>query len=121
LVTAATIYLSLLGDEGLKRVALQSHTGMKELTAKASSIEGVKPRFTGPVFHEQVLSLPVSAAAVVAVMARHGVLPGLPLDEMGLSMPDCLLVNVTETKTSEDIARFTRGLAAAIEEVASAC
>jgi glycine cleavage system protein P-like pyridoxal-binding family len=40
---------------------------------------------------------------------------------MGLSMPDCLLVNVTETKTSEDIARFTRGLAAAIEEVASAC
>jgi glycine dehydrogenase subunit 1 len=121
LVTAATIYLSLLGDEGLKRVALQSHTGMKELTAKASSIEGVKPRFTGPVFHEQVLSLPVSAAAVVAVMARQGVLPGLPLDEMGLSMPDCLLVNVTETKTSEDIARFTRGLAAAIEEVASAC
>ena len=34
MATAATIYMSLLGPEGLERVALQSHANAKELLRK---------------------------------------------------------------------------------------
>ena len=121
LVTAATLYLSLLGDEGLRQVALKSHAGINQLVAAAGQIEGVSRRFSGPVFHEQVLQLPVPAADVVNLMANEGILPGLALGALWEPMANCLLVNVTETKTSDDIDHFVTHLANAIEAIKSTC
>jgi glycine dehydrogenase subunit 1 len=121
LVTAATLYLSLLGDEGLRQVALKSHAGINQLVAAAGQIEGVSRRFSGPVFHEQVLQLPVPAADVVNLMANEGILPGLALGALWAPMANCLLVNVTETKTSDDIDHFVTHLANAIEAIKSTC
>ena len=81
LVTAATIYMSLLGNEGLRQVALTAHSGINALTELACQIDGVTARFSGPVFHERVLALPVDASLVVEKMAAHGVLPGLALGD----------------------------------------
>jgi len=121
LVTAATLYLSLLGDEGLRQVALKSHAGINQLVAAAGQIEGVSRRFSGPVFHEQVLQLPVPAADVVNLMANEGILPGLALGALWAPMANCLLVNVTETKTGDDIDHFVTHLANAIEAIKSTC
>ena len=121
LVTAATIYMSLLGNEGMRQVALASHAGINVLTEAACQIEGVTARFSGPVFHERVLSLPVDASRVVDKMAEQGVLPGLALGTWGEALNHCLLVNVTETKTPADIDRFASLLAEVIEEVRATC
>ena len=121
LVTAATIYMSLLGNEGMRQVALASHAGINVLTEAACQIEGVTARFSGPVFHERVLSLPVDASRVVDKMAEQGVLPGLALGTWGEALNHCLLVNVTETKTPADIDRFASLLAEVIEEVRAIC
>jgi glycine dehydrogenase subunit 1 len=121
LVTAATIYMSLLGNEGLRQVALTAHSGMNALTELACQIDGVTARFSGPVFHERVLALPVDASLVVEKMAAHGVLPGLALGDWVTGMDHCLLVNVTETKTAADIDQFARLLAEMIEEVKATC
>ena len=121
LVTAATIYMSLLGNEGMRQVALASHAGINVLTEAACQIEGVTARFSGPVFHERVLSLPVDASRVVDKMAEQGVLPGLALGAWGEALNHCLLVNVTETKTPADIDRFASLLAEVIEEVRATC
>ena len=121
LVTAATIYMSLLGNEGMRQVALASHAGINMLTEAACQIEGVTARFSGPVFHERVLSLPVDASRVVDKMAEQGVLPGLALGTWGEALNHCLLVNVTETKTPADIDRFASLLAEVIEEVRAIC
>ena len=121
LVTAATIYMSLLGNEGMRQVALASHAGINVLTEAACQIDGVTARFSGPVFHERVLFLPVDASRVVDKMAEQGVLPGLALGAWGEALNHCLLVNVTETKTPADIDRFASLLAEVIEEVRATC
>jgi glycine dehydrogenase subunit 1 len=52
MVTAATIYLSLLGQEGLARVALTSCRRTEELVDMLCAIDGVDRLFDGPHFHE---------------------------------------------------------------------
>ena len=65
-VTAATIYMALLGPEGLERVAAASHANTPALVEKLTAIGGVTRVFNHPVFHETVLRLdmPVSDGAV---------------------------------------------------------
>lgn len=116
LMTAATIYMSLLGDEGLQSVASHSHSGTIDLVAQATGIEGVSRRFTAPVFHEAVLRLPSPAKDVLERMARDGILGGYDLGELDAGLADCMLVNVTETKTPADLERFVVSLRAAVGE-----
>jgi glycine dehydrogenase subunit 1 len=52
MVTAATIYMSLLGQEGLARVARQSHANTANLVAGLCAIDGVERLYGGPFFHE---------------------------------------------------------------------
>ncbi len=117
LVTAATIYMSLMGDEGLLEVAKQSHRGLMTLLERVSGIQGLALRFSGPCFHEAVLKLPKPAGEVLADMAKkEGILGGFDLGRMDSNLGDCLLVNVTEVKTETDIDRFVSCLIAALEK-----
>lgn len=117
LVTAATIYMSLMGDEGLLSVATHSHRGMMQLLARATAIKGVESRFSGPVFHEAAIRLPVPAVKVLVHMAGNGVLGGYDLGQVHSGLADCMLTNVTETKTEADIESFCVALEAAIGAV----
>ena len=105
LVTAATIYMSLLGSQGLREVAVASHKGLAMLRSELAAV-GITPRFNGPCFHEQVFELPVAADAMVDALVRESVVPGLSLAFMGERFAHSLLINVTETKTEEDIANL---------------
>jgi glycine dehydrogenase subunit 1 len=55
LVTAATIYMSLLGAEGLKQVAAACYANTHNLVKKLTAIKGVELVFTGAYFHEALL------------------------------------------------------------------
>ena len=81
LVTAATIYLSLLGPEGLSRVANESHRRTNELVAALTRVKGVKLAFDRPRFHEAVLLLDRPVAPVIAELARRGIVGGFDLSE----------------------------------------
>jgi glycine dehydrogenase subunit 1 len=116
LVTAATIYLSLLGDGGLRSVAIHSHQGLSQLVSKATTLNGVETRFDVPVFHEAVLRVPAPASKVLAAMAKRDILGGYDLGLHFESLADCILVNVTETKTDEDIDRYVACLEQALED-----
>ena len=114
LVTAATIYMSLLGNAGLMSVANKCHENILALVDRATKIEGVSRRFTAPVFHEVVLKLPRPPAEVLELMAAEKILGGFDLSlSEDPSLSDCLLVNTTETKTTEDIDLFVTSLEAA--------
>ena len=115
LVTAATIYMSLMGDEGIRNIAAKCHGGMKKLLASATEIEGVSARFDQRFFHESVLELPKPASDVVTLMAEQGVLGGYDLGLVDGRLKNCLLTNVTETKTDEDIELFVSTLRSVLE------
>ncbi len=115
MVTAATIYMSLIGPEGLKRVAATCHARTAALAAGARSIPGVSEVFASPRFHEVALRLPVSADRVLAGLRGRGILGGVSLEDWYPELSNVLLVCATETKTEQDIQAYVEALRGAIE------
>jgi glycine dehydrogenase subunit 1 len=111
LVTAATIYLTLLGAAGLERVATASHARTQELVQALTRIPGVRARFTGPRFHEAVITLERPAKGVLGELAERGILGGLDLAPHYSELADAMLVCATETKTAADIDAYMQALA----------
>jgi glycine dehydrogenase subunit 1 len=114
MVTAATIYMSLLGPQGLAAVAQVSMQRTADLIAAAGRIAGVKRAFNGAHFHEAVLLLDRPAAQVLANMAHQGILGGLDLSDRYPELGHALLVCATETKLAVDIEAYVDALAGAM-------
>lgn len=110
LVTAATIYLSLLGAAGLQRVAEASMRRTADLQEALTRIGGVAPAFDAPRFHEMVLTLDRPAAPLLVALAQRGIGGGLDLSEHYPELGHALLVCATETKTDADIASYASTL-----------
>jgi glycine dehydrogenase subunit 1 len=114
LVTAATIYMSIVGPEGLRRVASASVANTRKLVQALGAIPGVTPVFTGPHFHEQVLRLPRPVAPVLEKLADEHISGGYDLSRHYPELGHALLVCATETKTDQHIARFADALRRAL-------
>jgi len=106
LVTAATIHMSLLGAEGLARVAATCHENTNKLVSTLSEIDGVEPVFDAPAFHERVMRLPMSAADALKAVAAHNVLGGFDLAEDYPELGDAILVCATEQRSDEEIGDY---------------
>lgn len=111
MVTAATIYMSLLGAEGLARVAGAAHQRTGELCAALCELPGVERVFNRPFFHEVVIRLDRPVAPVLARLADHGVFGGLDLTPSHPQLGNALLLCATETKSEADIVRYCELLA----------
>ena len=106
LVTAATIYMSLMGPQGLARTAAAAHARARELVAGLTRVPGVHLAFSSPYFHEAVLQLDRPVAPLLRSLAGRGILGGLDLSGYFPELGHALLVCATETKTSADIDRY---------------
>ncbi len=113
MVTAATIYLSLLGSEGLRRVAAQCHANTRALVGALTGLGGVNAPFA-PYFHEAVLTLPRPVAPVLQQLAAAGILGGFDLSADFPELGNALLVCATEVRTAEDIGTYRRALASVL-------
>jgi glycine dehydrogenase subunit 1 len=116
MVTAATVYLALMGPHGLERVASACHARTRELVAALCRIEGVRAAFISPYFHECVLQLDRPVAPVLEALAGRDILGGLDLTPHYPELGHALLACATETKTSADI----RSLASALRDALAA-
>jgi len=110
MVTAATIYMSLLGAEGLSRVALESQQQTDRLVTKLCEIDGVESLFSAPHFHECVLRLDRPVGPVLAALAAQNVLGGYDLSADYPELGNALLICATETKTEEDLQTYAAKL-----------
>ena len=101
MVTATTIYLSLLGFEGLVRVARRSHANTARLVEGLCAIDGIERLHEGPYFHEVALRLDRPVGPVLEALAARNILGGFDLSDYAGT--HALLVCATETKTDADI------------------
>jgi glycine dehydrogenase subunit 1 len=101
MVTAATIYMSLLGFDGLAAVARRSHANTTRLVDGLCALDGVERLYDGPYFHEVALRLDRPVAPVLAELAKEDILGGFDLTDFAGC--DALLVCATETKSAADI------------------
>jgi len=110
MMTAATIYMSLLGPSGLRRVAEVCHSKMNQFVEKVTAIEGVTLLFNSPYFHEVVLQFPRSAKEIVSQLMEERIEAGFVLSEMGDKMDRALLECCTETTMDDDMNRYVEQL-----------
>ncbi|MGI9309324.1 MAG: aminomethyl-transferring glycine dehydrogenase subunit GcvPA [Gammaproteobacteria bacterium] len=111
MVTAATIYMSLLGKEGLQQIARSSHANTLSLVNALSQLPGVTRCFDTPVFHEAVVCFDRPVGAVLAALSQRNILGGYDLSADYPELGNALLVCATETRSAADIEHFVRALA----------
>ena len=110
LMTAATIYLTIMGPQGLARTASTSMVRTAELVRILGGVKGVAPAFTGRRFHEALMVLERPVAPVLEELARRGIAGGYDASADYPELGNALLVCATETKTSADLAAFAAAL-----------
>ena len=93
---AVTVYLSSMGNEGLREAALQSASKAHYLSKELETI-GYHTENQGTFFHEFVTTSKVSAKETLDALEAHGILGGYPLDEHRI------LWCCTEVNTKEEM------------------
>lgn len=102
---AFTIHMSLLGEEGLVRLAKLNHARALELAEKVTKVPGCKV-LNETFFNEITVALPKPAMAVVDKLAQMPLLAGVPVARFYPDKPEhahLLLLAATELTESQDI------------------
>ncbi len=116
---AFSIHMTLLGGEGLARLARINHARAQRMVERLTEVPGVRC-LNDAWFNEVTLVLPKPARDVVRSLADRGLLGGVALERLFPGVPELangLLVTATETVTDEDIETFAAELAKELEGV----
>lgn len=119
LVTAATIYMSLLGPVGLKEVAQKCYLNHQYLTQLLLTQNIAQPVFTGEHFHESVWRFKTDVNLILENLRQSGFAGGFNLSSSYPELENSLLICVTETKTEKDIEHFVEALNKAVTRSSS--
>jgi glycine dehydrogenase subunit 1 len=108
---AVTVYLSLLGKQGLRRLARLNLERAHRAAARLCTGGRWQPAFSGPFFNEFAVRGRDAGAALARAQAA-GVLAGVPLGRWYPELDDALLIAVTETHSGAEVERLAEVLAA---------
>ncbi len=97
------MYISLLGTEGLQRVALLGMENARYAAEQWASVRGVSLLHDAPFGNEFALVLPCSAKLLAEKMLKKGFAIGYPVERHYEGMDDILLVACTEKTTKEQV------------------
>jgi len=100
---AATVYLSVMGREGIKEVARHCRAKSYYLATEISKLAGFRLVAEAPFFKEFVVATPVPAAEVIEAGIRHNILAGVDLGQFNPLWQNWLLVAVTEKRTRAEL------------------
>jgi len=102
---AATIYLSLLGKTGLRKLAEVNLAKAHYAARQLASVPGVTIPFRAPRFNEFVVRPTCDADELLAGLQKQKIIGGLNLERFYPELRNHLLVCVTETVGREAIDR----------------
>ncbi len=100
---ASTVYLSLLGKNGLQELAKLNYHKAHYAAERISTVPGFMVNPVQPFFNEFVVHCPLPAAEINKLLMAHDILGGY---DLGQDYPDLtheLLVAVTEMNTRSEI------------------
>ena len=95
-----TIYMSLMGKEGLREAAELSYAGAHYLCDKLLATGHFKMVYDKPFFNEFVVSYDGDLDALLRQLQAHGIFGGVKLGD------NQLMIAVTEKRTKEDIDNY---------------
>lgn len=106
LATRATIYLSTVGEKGLKKLAIWNHSLACYLR---EALKGkAELRFQRPFFNEMTLEFKKPIDEIEKKSLENKMIPGLRLDRFYPELKNCLLICTTELISKEAIDRWVK-------------
>ena len=103
LALGSAVYMSVLGKNGMQEVANLCYQKAHYAASEIIKIKGYSLCFTEPFFHEFALCCPKPAAEVNAHLLEHGIIGGYDLSKDYPSLPNHILVAVTEMNSKEEV------------------
>jgi glycine dehydrogenase subunit 1 len=103
---AATVYMSLMGKQGMRKVAELCYHRAHYAAAEIARLPGYRLLGDGPFFKEFAVGLPRPAAEVNAALRKHGIVGGYDLAADEPQLGDAMLLAVTEMNSKADIDRL---------------
>lgn len=100
---AATVYLSLMGKEGLPKVANLCLQKAHYAAQQISSVPGFEPAFDAPFFNEFTVKTPVPAAEVNRFLLTRDIVGGFDLGSLDSALDHHLILAFTEVTTRRQI------------------
>jgi len=107
----ATIYLSLLGRVGLRRLARINYAKAEHAKARVRETRGLRLPLAAPTFNEFAVGVPDSGAAALARAEAAGIVGGLDLADYAPELGPAVLVCTTELASRAAIDRLVAALA----------
>ena len=111
---AAAVYLSLLGRQGLRRVAELCYHRAHYAAAQIAQLPGYQVLDRGPFFKEFVVKTPRPVVEVNAVLRNQGIIGGYDLSGDYPHLGDAMLLCVTEMNARADIDALVTALRSAV-------
>jgi glycine dehydrogenase subunit 1 len=105
---AATIYLCLLGKQGLKALAEHNLAKAHYAASRLAAVPGASVPFASPFFNEFVVKAPGDAEALLHHLRQEKILGGVNLERFYPELRNHLLVCVTETVNKVALDRMIR-------------
>jgi glycine dehydrogenase subunit 1 len=106
----ATIFLSCMGKQGLKELAMMNLSKTEYAKKVASEVDGCQLAFSSPTFNEFTLKIEGDPEKVLQDLRKERILGGLTLARFYPELKQHLLVTVTELNTKEEIDRWAEAL-----------
>ena len=103
LALAAAVYLSILGQTGLRQVAELCYHKAHYAAENISKVKGYSLCFDEPFFHEFSICCPKPVTEINAHLLEHGFLGGYDLGQDYPALRDHMLIAVTEMNTKDEI------------------
>ncbi|MFA5498755.1 MAG: aminomethyl-transferring glycine dehydrogenase subunit GcvPA [Candidatus Cloacimonadia bacterium] len=105
---AATVYMSLLGKEGMREIAEQTTSKAHYLAEQIAQIPGYKLAFNAPFFKEFVVSTSIDPQIIIEKLLDKKIYAGINLKPYGKE--NALLIAVTEKKSKAMLDEFVKEL-----------
>ncbi|MBN2789303.1 MAG: aminomethyl-transferring glycine dehydrogenase subunit GcvPA [Candidatus Delongbacteria bacterium] len=105
----AGIYLSTMGEEGLKEVAENCYWRSHYLANEIAKVDGFEIKYKKPFFKEFVVKTKFPVKKLMAQMVEKGIFAGIPLEDFKMNN-DEFLVAVTEKRSKEEIDDYVKYL-----------
>lgn len=113
LALRSTIFMSLIGKEGLVQMAELCYQKSEYLKSELSKIDGISIKSTTPTFNEFIIETPLNSSELLEKLKELGYYAGINLANLYEDKTNQVLISTTEKRTKDEI----NGLVSAIRSV----
>lgn len=107
---AATVYLALMGKQGIQHVANLCVQNSHYLAEQIQQLDGYRLAFNSPFFKEFVVLTPVPPSHIIEKLLLQRIYAGIDLSRYDFGLTNGLLIAVTEKRTKAEMDALVEAL-----------